>query len=118
MTISFPSDKTQLFVADNGVTYKWSEDRWRVKEYLLANGAPVELSETPPSNPDDGDLWFDTSPDELTLFVYSEDSSAWIPAAPPVSLDGINATIDAALLVQSELLERVGAGEELSLIHI
>ena len=35
----------------------------------------------------------------------------WIPAAPPVSLDGINATIDAALIVQSDLLARVESGE-------
>ena len=34
-----------------------------------------------------------------------------MPAAPPVSLDGINATIEAALIVQNDLLARVQAGE-------
>ena len=33
MTTSFPTDKTQPFVADNGVTYYWDSDRWRVKTY-------------------------------------------------------------------------------------
>ena len=33
MTISFPTDKTQPFLAENGVTYFWDTDRWRVKTY-------------------------------------------------------------------------------------
>ena len=35
MTISFPTDKTQPFVAENGVTYFWDTDRWRVKTYKV-----------------------------------------------------------------------------------
>ena len=61
--------------------------------------------------PIDGDLWFDSSEDTLTLFIYYAASSAWIPAAPPVSLDGINATIEAGLLVQAEIIARVTSGE-------
>ena len=30
---NFPTDKTQPFVAENGVTYYWDADRWRVKTY-------------------------------------------------------------------------------------
>ena len=33
MTISFPTDKTQPFLAENGVTYYWDSDRWRVKTF-------------------------------------------------------------------------------------
>ena len=33
MSTSFPTDKTQPFVAENGVTYYWDSDRWRVKTY-------------------------------------------------------------------------------------
>ena len=33
MTTAFPTDKTQPFVAENGVTYVWDADRWRVKTY-------------------------------------------------------------------------------------
>ena len=39
MTTSFPTDKTQPFVADNGVTYYWDSDRWRVKQYKLDDAA-------------------------------------------------------------------------------
>ena len=46
-----------------------------------------------------GQLWFSTNPEELTLYVF--DGAVWVPAAPPVSLDGIEASIanvDAELL--------------------
>ena len=33
MTTAFPPDKTQPFVAENGVTYYWDSDRWRVKTF-------------------------------------------------------------------------------------
>ena len=40
MTTSiFPADKTKPFVADNGVTYVYEADRWRVKEYKLDDAA-------------------------------------------------------------------------------
>ena len=40
MTTSvFPADKTQPFVADNGVTYVYESDRWRVKQYKLEDAA-------------------------------------------------------------------------------
>ena len=35
MTITFPTDKTQPFLAENGVTYVWDTDRWRVKAYKV-----------------------------------------------------------------------------------
>lgn len=35
----FPSDKTQPFVAENGVTYVYEADRWRVKQYKLDKAA-------------------------------------------------------------------------------
>ena len=57
----------------------------------------------------DGRLWFDSSEEELTLYIYND--GVWVPAAPPVSLDSINATIEAGLLVQAEIIERILSGE-------
>ena len=37
MTVSFPTDKTQPFQADNGVIYVWDENRWRVKTTAATN---------------------------------------------------------------------------------
>ena len=76
----------------------------------------IAVSDTAPTQARNGTLWFDSSEDSLTLFMYydpNEDptEAAWIPAAPPVSLDGINATIKSALVVQSSILDRLNSGE-------
>ena len=48
----------------------------------------VEIHEGLPDEPyEEGDLYFDVSDDELTLYIYV--GGDWVPAAPPVSLDGI-----------------------------
>ena len=52
----------------------------------------VTVSDTVPRPPYQvGQLWFSTNPDELTLYIY--DGAVWVPAAPPVSLDGIETDI-------------------------
>ncbi|ADD94731.1 hypothetical protein [uncultured phage MedDCM-OCT-S09-C28] len=65
----------------------------------IQNG-DVNVSDTVPRPPyQEGQLWFSTNPDELTLYIY--DGAVWVPAAPPVSLDGINtaiANVDAELM--------------------
>ena len=110
MAFQFPADKLD-FTGANGITYTWdaTDEKWRVKAFRSQDDFLVEVGENPPDDPKEGDLWWDSSPDSLTLFVY--EGTAWVPAAPPVSLDGINATIDAALIVQNDLLARVQAGE-------
>ena len=110
--LTFPADKSD-FAAPNGVTYAWddADEKWRVKAFRSIDDFIVQLEDNPPADSEskEGDLWFDTSPDALTLYIYT--GSVWVPAAPPVSLDGINATIEAALIVQNDLLERVTSGE-------
>ena len=112
--LTFPADKSD-FSAPNGVTYAWdgTDGKWRVKAFRSIDDFIVQLQDQAPAADESkvGDLWFDTSDESLTLFVYT--GGEWVPAAPPVSLDGINATIDAALIVQSDLLERVATGEVL-----
>ena len=88
------------------VTYVFNEPK---KQWINVNGGIVSVQDKPPLTPQTGSLWYDTEADELTLYIYT--GSEWVPAAPPVSLDGINATIDAALIVQNDLLARVQAGE-------
>ena len=82
--------------------------RYPSVESLLSSGI-VSVQDTPPLTPETGSLWYDTEDDELTLYIYT--GAEWVPAAPPVSLDGINSTIDAALIVQNDLRARVQAGE-------
>ncbi len=83
-------------------------------------GVFVNLSPIPPTRPDrpdgprDGDLWFDTSPEELTLYVYSEASGAWIPAAPPTTLEG---RVSEAEAIQIQIVQRLQANESLTNLH-
>ena len=64
----------------------------------LVDGSSAIISPDPPyyfdaygnefgERPVDGQLWYDSSEDALTLYVWLEDSGTWVPAAPPVSLD-------------------------------
>ena len=69
--------------------------------------AGISVGEDPPDEAVNGTLWFDSSPDSLSLFLYynpdPDKTGIWIPAAPPVSaieeinqlLGGLNQDVDA-----------------------
>ena len=108
MAFVFPEDKND-FRAPNGVVYKWDGTKWVVKAFRSTDDFLVTLDDDAPEEPKRGDLWFDTKADELTLYLYT--GTEWVPASPPVSLDGIEAQINDALIIQDDLLGRVAAGE-------
>ena len=60
------------------------------------------ISDTPPVNPEQGDLWFESDSD-LALFIYYNDQ--WIPAAPPSSVEG---RVAAGEAVQAEIIGKIG----------
>ena len=96
------------------VTYVFNEPK---KQWINVNGGIVSVqgkaSHKPvPATPQTGSLWYDTEAEGQradAVSLYRRRVGACCTA--DVSLDGINATIDAALIVQSDLLARVGAGE-------
>ena len=77
--------------------------------------AGISVSEDPPDDAVNGTLWFDSSEDSLSLFLYynpNEDGNGiWIPAAPPVSaieeinqlLGSLDQDVDALQLRVSDL---------------
>ena len=67
----------------------------------------ITYSNVAPSEPDKADLWFNSNADELTLYIYS--GTEWIPAAPPVSLDGIEQDVRFISEVTGQLNRQVGA---------
>ena len=113
-SFTFPADKLD-FTAANGITYTWDvgEEKWRVKAFRSQDDLLVSVGDTAPSDPKEGDLWYDSKPDSLKLFVY--DGTAWVVATPldgvNTDIDDIKATIDAALIVQADLVTRVSEGE-------
>ena len=87
MTFTFPAEKDD-FTADNGITYSWAESHWRVKSFKSPDGQTVIVDDEPPEHKE-GQLWFCTQAQYLTLYISLGEQ--WIPASPPVSLDGIEA---------------------------
>ena len=47
--------------------------------------ATVDTSDTPPANPDDGDLWWDSDSGDLKVYYEDVDSSQWVEASPSLS---------------------------------
>ena len=72
------SDK-QVYIFD-GIS--WKEVRARPKVYTVGE---------PPTDASEGELYFDAGEEELTLYIrYNND---WVPAAPPVSTEGIESNL-------------------------
>ena len=78
-SFTFPADKLD-FTAANGITYTWDagDNVWRVRSFRSQDDIIVQVGDTPPDNPKQGDLWFDTNDDVQSLQVYVND--AWVPA--------------------------------------
>jgi hypothetical protein len=72
----------------DGLTTQEDYNRWL---YDTLEKIDLWVGDDPPADPLVGQLWFCTAPDDLTLYVY--DGAVWVPAAPPVSLDGIESSI-------------------------
>jgi hypothetical protein len=62
-------------------------NRWFL-EQLEASGLPVYIQPSEPDRKLDGDLWFNNDEDVMQLFVWHVESDAWIPVAPPTTLEG------------------------------
>ena len=62
-------------------------------KYLIraVNHAMVTVGQLPPDFPTEGQLWWSTEDDELTLYIRVGDD--WVVASPPVSLAGIESSI-------------------------
>ena len=94
---------------------------WFLYESMMdLNG--VQVSEDAPVDPNDGALWFDNTEEIMQLFLYHEDSDAWIPVAPPTTIEGrvregeatqqeIIKQIEVSLEEQRAIRDRVAAGE-------
>ena len=79
-----------LFIKD-GQLYIYTMGEWQLVG--VEDTPPVFVGENlPPGTPQAGELWYCTDERYLTLFVHT--GTTWAPAAPPVSLDGIEGDIN------------------------
>ena len=77
MAFIFPADKA-TFTAANGITYAWKDDHWVVQKFK--GDHEVYVADFPPSDPEEGKLWYDSSDDVIELFIYVQDK--WVSATP------------------------------------
>ena len=77
MAFIFPDDKA-TFTAPNGITYAWKTDHWVVQKFK--GDHEVYVSPTPPDDPQEGKLWYDSSSSVIELFIYVD--GAWVSATP------------------------------------
>ena len=57
----------------------------------------VDIDNTPPVEPKEGDLWFDNNSSDMTLRVYHEASEAWLAIAPPTTIESRVANMQAQI---------------------
>ena len=108
---------------ENGVTYEFKAEfqRWDV---VKGTGNSVWITDELPDENyvSNGDLWFDNTEDTMQLFLWHEESGAWLPVAPPTTLEGrveageatqqaIIAQIQESLIEQAKLQNKVNALE-------
>ena len=95
---------------------------WVLFEEEVPDGVVIIKDEAPDKKEDgvgNGSLWFDNSEDVMQLYIWHTDSDAWIPVAPPTTLEGrvatgeatqaaIIAQINESLQVQADIMLKVG----------
>ena len=106
--------------ADDGIRNQ-KDANWHLLNLIEALTDCV-ISDITPEDPKEGDLWFDNSEDVMQLFIFHEDSDAYVPVAPPTTLEGRVTTgeatqqaiieqIQQSLEDQAGLADRIAAGE-------
>jgi len=79
MVNQLPGDQQQVGI---------NEIRNKINELILS-GATVDVSQFPPSNPGEGDLWFDTTLAEIYIYLGFP-TNAWIQASNTTTTDNRN----------------------------
>ena len=82
--IDFPAAPAngQVFVAPNGVTYRWQSTPAPGLWLSSGGGASISSGDTPPSNPVANQLWFHTTMGQLFVYYDDGNTTQWVPASP------------------------------------
>jgi hypothetical protein len=57
----------------------------------VSGGASVDVSDTAPTSPEDGNIWFNSTNGRIYVYVTDADSSQWVqPSVPASSVDTFN----------------------------
>jgi len=83
MSYSFPPSPTagQIYTS-NGRTWKWNGVQWTAVAVSTPSSAPVFVSVSPPPNPIQGSLWYDSNNSYLNIYYKDLNGSQWISVTP------------------------------------
>jgi hypothetical protein len=83
MAASFPPNPSvgQLYTS-NGRSWKWTGTQWTAQAVTTPTSAPVYVSVSPPPNPIQGSLWYDSNNSYLNIWYTDLNGGAWISVTP------------------------------------
>lgn len=83
MAASFPPAPLvgQLYTS-NGRTWKWTGTQWTAQAVTTPTSAPVYVSVSPPPNPIQGSLWYDSNNSYLNIWYTDLNGGQWISVTP------------------------------------
>ena len=83
MAASFPPNPSvgQLYTS-NGRTWKWNSTQWTAQAVTTPTSAPVYISVSPPPNPIQGSLWYDSNNSYLNIWYTDLNGGQWISVTP------------------------------------
>ena len=83
MSYSFPPSPTvgQIYTS-NGRSWKWNGVQWTAVAVSSPTSAPVFVSVSPPSNPIQGSLWYNSTNSDLNIYYTDLNGSQWVSVVP------------------------------------
>lgn len=106
MATSFPPNPSlgQIYTS-NGRTWKWTGTQWTAQAVTTPTSAPVYVSVSPPPNPIQGSLWYDSNNSYLNIWYKDLNGGAWISVTPfpEDSIDQNGGVFQGAIYAQYEI---------------
>ena len=106
MAASFPPNPSvgQLYTS-NGRTWKWTGTQWTAQAVTTPTSAPVYISVSPPPNPIQGSLWYDSNNSYLNIWYTDLNGGQWISVTPfpEDTIDQNGGVFEGAIYAQYEI---------------
>jgi hypothetical protein len=106
MAYSFPPNPSvgQLYTS-NGRTWKWTGTQWTAQVVSTPTSAPVYVSVSPPPNPIQGSLWYNSNNSDLNIYYTDLNGGQWISVVPypQDSIDQNGGVFEGAIYAQYEV---------------
>ena len=81
MAIIFPPGNDGEKYTVGGIVYEYSDGAWRLSSDNAK--AAIHVGTEPPTNPNQGDLWFHSGEAALKIYYIDSTSEQWVPASSP-----------------------------------